>query len=47
MEPDASKMITYSGLFRIVHNIKQKTTINVFYYNKCEELVIYSDPSTA
>ncbi|BFZ10682.1 hypothetical protein BsWGS_13721 [Bradybaena similaris] len=47
MEPDASKMITYSGLFRIVHNIKEKITINVFYYNKCEELVIYADPSTA
>ncbi|CAG5136715.1 unnamed protein product, partial [Candidula unifasciata] len=45
MEQDPRKMITYSGLFRIVHSIKQKLTINVFYFSKAEELVIYADPN--
>ncbi|CAG5134900.1 unnamed protein product, partial [Candidula unifasciata] len=45
MEPDAAKMITYNGLFRMVQNIKQKIVLHVFYYNKCEDLKIYAEPN--
>uniref|UniRef100_A0A0B6ZP08 Protein kinase domain-containing protein n=1 Tax=Arion vulgaris TaxID=1028688 RepID=A0A0B6ZP08_9EUPU len=46
MEPDANKMITHQSLFRMVNNIKQKITISIFDYNKCEELMIYAEPDT-
>lgn len=45
MEPDASKMITYNGLFRMVQNIRQKIVIHVFHYSRCEDLKIYAEPN--
>ncbi|GFR77891.1 inhibitor of kappab kinase epsilon, partial [Elysia marginata] len=46
MEPNEGKMLTYDAMFRIIQKIDKKVTIKVFHYNRCEELIIYTEPNT-
>ena len=45
MEPNESKMISYDHFFRIVANVKQKSTVDVFHFSRCEDLKVYADLS--
>ncbi|KAK3769703.1 hypothetical protein RRG08_004953 [Elysia crispata] len=46
MEPNEGKMLTYDAMFRIIQNIGKKITITVFHYNRCDKLLIYTEPKT-
>ena len=43
MEPNAAKMISYEDFFKIVDRVKQKVTVGVFHFNRCEDLQVYAD----
>lgn len=45
MEPDESRMISYESFFKIVDNVRQKSTVGVFHFSRCENLKVYADLS--